>query len=307
MPVFFVMVIGYVFKRIGLLNKEFVRVANAFNFKCTLPVMLFIDIAGTNIRENFKPSYVGFCAGVTVIAFFGLWLAARLFIRDRSIIGAFVQGCYRSSAAVMGVAFIQNIYGTSGMAPMMIIGCVPLFNIFAVTVLTFEAQDRDANQPLSAVMKKALYGIITNPIILGILLGLVASYINLSFPPMVDKTLSLIASMTTPLALIAIGAGFEGRKALAMIPPTAAICFIKLMALPAIFLPIAMAFGFRDQELIALIVMLGGSTTPSSYVMAQNMKANTVLTSSAIVATTLLSAVSLTFWIFLTRLLGYIQ
>lgn len=269
--------------------------------------MLFIDIAGTNIRENFKPSYVGFCAGVTIIAFFGLWLAARLFIRDRSIIGAFVQASYRSSAAVMGVAFIQNIYGTSGMAPMMIIGCVPLFNIFAVTVLTFEAQDRDANQPLSAVMKKALYGIVTNPIILGILLGLVASYINLSFPPMVDKTLSLIASMTTPLALIAIGAGFEGRKALAMIPPTMVICFIKLMVLPAIFLPIAVAFGFRDQELIALIVMLGGSTTPSSYVMAQNMKAHTVLTSSAVVATTLLSAVSLTFWIFITSLLGYIQ
>ena len=54
--------------------------------------------------------------------------------------GEFVQAGYRSSAAILGVAFIQNIYGDSGMAPVMIIGCVPLFNIFAVLVLTFEGK-----------------------------------------------------------------------------------------------------------------------------------------------------------------------
>ena len=69
--------------------------------------------------------------------FVGIWVLSRMFIKDKSIIGAFVQASYRSSAAVMGVAFTQNIYGTSGMAPIMIIGCVPLYNIYAVLVLTF--------------------------------------------------------------------------------------------------------------------------------------------------------------------------
>lgn len=306
MPVFLVMVIGYIFKRIGMLDKAFVKQANAFNFKCTLPVMLFVDLAATNIRENWDGGYVGFCALATIIAFVVIWVCARLFIKDKSIIGAFVQASYRSSSAVLGIAFIQNIYGTSGMAPLMIIGCVPLFNIFAVIVLTFESQDRQANEPFSVVMKKALIGIVTNPIIIGIVLGVAASFINLSLPTIVNKTLGLLADMTTPMALVAIGAGFEGKKALAKLKPTFVSAAIKLIVLPAVFLFIAIALGIRDQKLIALIVMLGSPTTPSSYVMTQNMHGDTVLTSSCIVTTTLLSSLTLTFWIFVARSMGYI-
>ena len=112
--------------------------------------------------------------------------------------------------------------------------------------------------------------------------------------------------MASPLALVTIGAGFEGRKAIAKIKPTAAATFIKLIALPAIFLPIGIKLGFRDEALVALIIMLGSPTTPSSYIMSKNMGHDGVLSSSAIVATTLISSVTLTFWIFITRALGYI-
>ena len=50
--------------------------------------------------------------------------------RDRSIRGEFIQAAYRSSAALLGIAFIQNIYGDAGMAPLMIIGSVPLYNVW---------------------------------------------------------------------------------------------------------------------------------------------------------------------------------
>ena len=89
--------------------------------------------------------------------------------------------------------------------------------------------------------------------------------------------------MASPLALITIGAGFEGRKAIAKIKPTIAATMIKLVVLPAIFLPIAIKLGFRDQALVALIIMLGSPTTPSSYIMAKNMGHEGVLTSSVVV------------------------
>ena len=75
----------------------------------------------------------------------------------------------------------------------------------------------------------------------------------------------------SPLALVTIGAGFEGKKAIAKIKPSLAASMIKLMVLPAIFLPIAVKLGFRDQALVALVIMLGSPTTPSSYIMAKNM------------------------------------
>lgn len=302
-PVFLVIVIGYVLKQIGMLNDEFVKVANKFNFKVTLPFLVFRDISEANIREDFDGGFVLFCAIVTTLCFFVIWGGAKLFIKDKTIVGAFVQASFRSSAAVMGIAFIQNIYGTSGMAPLMIIGSVPLYNIYSVIVLTLEAENSGQGKEK---IKKALVGIATNPIIIGILLGLVVSLLGITFPTVVDKTVQNMASMASPLALIAIGAGFEGRKALAKIKPTIAVAVIKLVAQTAIFLPIAIQLGFRKEKMIAILVMLAAPTTPSCYIMAKNMNNDGVLTASAVVVTTLFSAVTLTLWIYLLKTLGII-
>ena len=109
MPVFITIFIGYLLMRIGMLNNGFVNIANKFNLKVTLPVMLFVDLAATDIRNNFDLKYVLFCGLVTTVMFFAIWIAAKLIIKDKSIIGAFVQASFRSSAAVMGLAFISNI------------------------------------------------------------------------------------------------------------------------------------------------------------------------------------------------------
>lgn len=303
-PVFLVIVIGYVLKQIGILNDGFVKTANKFNFLVTLPVLLFVDLSTTDIIGDFDIIYVLYCALVTTTAFLGLWISAKFLLKDKKLVGEFVQAGYRSSAAVLGVAFIQNIYGDSGMAPVMIIGCVPLFNIFAVLVLTFEGEQMGTSKNN---IKKSLVNIIKNPIIISIALGVAASLLKIDFPEIIDKTLSSLAKIASPLALITIGAGFEGRKAISKIKPTIVVTIIKLVVLPAIFLPIAIKLGFRNQALVALIVMLGSPTTPSSYIMSKNMGHEGVLTSSVIVSTTLMSSLCLTFWIFIARYFGYIM
>lgn len=303
MPVFLTIIIGYALKQIKMLNDGFVTVANKFNFKVTLPAMLFLDLATTNIRGNFDLRYVMFCAAATTVMFFTIWGLSKIFIKDKSIVGAFVQSSYRSSAAVLGIAFIQNIYGTSGMAPIMIIGCVPLYNIYAVLVLTIEGNNGTSGKE---AIKMSLINIIKNPIIISIFLGIAASLINIGFTPIIEKTINNLAVMASPLALIAIGAGFEGKKAIRKIKPSLIAALIKTMVLPAVFIPAAIFLGFRDQELVALIIMLGSPTTPSSYIMAKNMNNDGVLTSSVIVLTTLFSALTLTLWIFVARYNGYI-
>ena len=285
-PVFSVIVIGYILKQIGMLNDNFIDVANKFNFKVTLPILLFIDIGSTNIIKDFEEV-----------------LNRDLIMKDSSMTGAFVQAAFRGSAAVLGIAFVQNIYGDAGMAPLMIIGAVPLYNIYSVIVLTFEGENKEKGRNN---IKKACINIIKNPIIIGILLGILESLLNIKLPKMIDKTLENFAVMASPLALVAIGAGFEGRKALSKIKPTLTASFVKLVAQAALFLPLAAYFGFRDQKLIALIVMLGSPTTASCYIMAKNMNNDGVLTSSIVVATTLLSAVTLTMWIFILKSLGFV-
>ena len=305
MPIFLVMVIGYILKQIGMLNDNFVAVANKFNFKVTLPFMLFKDIAGVDIKAVFDIKYVLFCAIVSTICFWVVWGTAKLLVRDKTIRGAFVQSSFRGSAAVMGLAFIQNIYGSSAMGPLMIVSAVPLYNIFSVIVLTFEANDSTGIDK-KAKIRQAGINICKNPIILSILAGLIVGLLGIQFPTLVNKTVSNVAQMATPLALITIGAGFEGRKALAKIAPTMASSMIKLVLQPLVFLPVAAWMGFSGEKMIAILIMLASPTTPSCYIMAKSMNNDEVLTASVIVTTTLMAAFTLTGWIFLLKTLGYI-
>ena len=304
-PIFLVMVIGYILKQIGMLNDNFVTVANRFNFKVTLPFMLFRDISGVDIRAVFDIRYVLFCALVSTACFWIIWGGVKLFLKDQSMRGAFVQASFRSSAAVMGLAFIQNMYGSSAMGPLMIVSAVPLYNIFSVIVLTFEGARSGEVDPKQKI-KAACINIAKNPIILGILTGLIVGLLGIDFPVIVDKTVNSVAQMATPLALITIGAGFEGRKALAKIRPTIAASMLKLVIQPLIFLPVAAWMGFRGEQMIAILIMLASPTTPSCYIMAKNMDNDGVLTASVIVMTTLLAAFTLTGWIFILKTVGLI-
>ena len=143
-------------------------------------------------------------------------------------------------------------------------------------------------------------------LILGIVIGVIFSALKIKFPPMLDNTVNNFAKITTPLALLAIGGSFEFGKAIERMKPAVIATALKLVGWPLIFLPIAIKMGFRNEELMALVIMLGSPTTPSCYVMAKSMKSEGTLTSSVIVLTTLFSAFSITGIIFVLRSLGYL-
>lgn len=302
MPVFLVMVVGYVLGHRGYLPKSFCSAADQLVYHVALPVMLFCDMATLDLAHDFNVRFVLYCAGATTSAIVVLWLLARRFLPDRNLVGEFVQASYRSSAAILGVAFIQNIYGNSGMAPLMILGSVPLFNIFAVVILTVESPAENQHVRPEALLRRVL----SNPILIGIVLGTLYSLLPFGLPTIAQKTFNIISNLATPLSLLSIGATFEGRRAIKKLGPTLLAAACKLLILPGIFLPLAVTLGFRDQELVALLIMLGSPTTPSAYVMARNMGHEGVLTASAAAVTTLLSALTVTMWIFLLRSGGYI-
>lgn len=304
-PIFLVMVIGYILKTCKIVDEPFIKTLNTFNYKITLPVLLFKDICESDFFQVWDTKYVLFCFLSTLCCISFAWIITTKLYRKKDLAGEFVQASYRSSAAVLGIAFIQNIYGNAGMAPLMIIGTVPLYNIAAVLILSFTGPGAQKFHP--GTLKNSLKGIITNPIILGILAGIAASLLRLRFPVIISKTISNISVLATPLALLGLGAGFEGKKALAEIKPTLVCSFIKLMLWPAVFLPIAAAaLGFRAEKLVALLVMLGSPTTVSCYIMAKNMKHEGILTSSVVVTTTFLSSVTLTFWLYIMKSLQLI-
>lgn len=303
MPVFILMLLGILFRKMGLMEGRFVDQMNQFVFKIALPFLLFKDLSQSDFSQVWDAGFVLYCFAATLA---GIFLAGgvSLMLKDKKLRGEFIQASYRSSSAILGIAFIKNIYGNAGMAPLMIIGSVPLYNIMAVLILSFTRPDREklSGRALAEMVKS----VFTNPIILGILAGMAWSLLGLKQPDIMERTVSSLSATATPLGLMAMGAAFNWKKAEGAVRPSLAASAMKLVVMTALFLPTAIWLGFRKEELVAILAMLGSSATVSCFVMARNMGHEGILTSSVVGLTTLGSAFTLTLWLYILRSAGLI-
>lgn len=303
-PVFLMMVFGYFFKKVGIFSEKTLSEINRFVFKIALPVSLFADLAAKDFVKLWNGRFVLFCFIATLLSILLAAVISRFVVKGRAQRGEFIQAAYRSSAALVGSAFISNIYGDSAMAGLMIIGSVPLYNIFAVLVLTLTAPGTE--KVTAQTMRKTLVGIVTNPIILGIAAGCLYSLLHIPMVPIVEKTTDYIGRLASPLGLMAMGGMFEWQSASKVMKPAICATIIKLFGFTSLFLPAAIALGFRNSELVAILVMLGSATTVAGYVMAKNMNHEGTLTSTVVMLTTMFSAFSFTFWLWILKMSDFV-
>ena len=269
-PIFLMMLLGMLFRKLGWMDEVFAAKMNKFVFLVPLPVLLFEQLATVDFSEVWDIKFILFCFVVTAISITISTLISLLW-KDRSIKGEFIQATY---------------------------------NIMAVVVLSvFKPGNNSFDK---ALVKKTLKGIATNPIIIGIVVGFVWSALKLPMPLILHKTVSSIGATATPMGLMSMGATFEMKKATSKMKPTLVAVFMKLVGFCVVFLPMAALLGFRNEEMIAILVMLGSATTVSCFVMARNMGHEGTLSSGVIMMTTLLSAFTLTMWLDVLRSFGLV-
>ena len=300
-PVFAMIILGMLFKKIGIIDDVFASRMNKFVFLIPLPVLLFKDLATLDFNTIWDTKFVLFCFFITILCILIVTLLSFL-LKNKQNQGEFIQASYRSSAALLGIALIQNVYGKATMAPLMIIGSVPLYNIMAVVVLSFFSPERKGLS--KEVWLKTIKGILTNPILIGIVVGILWSLLHLPMPTMLDKTVTSSGNVATPLGLMAMGATFNYKEALGDLKPALCASFIKLFGFCAMFLPLAIYLGFQGEQLIAILVMLGSATTVSCFVMAKNMGHTGILTSTVVMLTTIFSGFSITMWLYILKGMG---
>lgn len=303
MPIFLVMILGFVFRKIGLLSENLASGINKFVFKVALPTNLFIQLYDVDIFTIWDTKYVIFCFVATLISVLISWGIAH-FLRDRSVRGEVVQASYRSSASLLGMAYIENIYGSASVGSLMMIGCVPLYNVSAVIILSLMNPNNtgiDGNK-----IKSSLIGIIKNPIIWGIILGFAWSLTGIHFPTIAETTVSYIGRTASPLGLLAMGAMIDFGSIMKQKGPVILSVFMKLVLFVVIFAPVAIWLGFEGEKLIALITMLGSASTVAGFIMAKNMGHEGNVSAGSAALSTLLSSFTMTLWIWLLRSGGYI-
>lgn len=301
MPIFILMVLGYFIKKIKLADKKSFDVMNKVIFKIFLPVLLFYNIYNTKTADVFNLQLIVFTvAGVLAVFVLG-YFAVIFLTKDNKKRGVMLQGFFRANYAILGVPLVSYICGdkASGLASLMVAVVIPVFNILAVVAL--ERFRGGNNKP---DILKLLKGVITNPLIIGCIIGIIFFILKIKLPYVVEKSVKDVASIATPLSIIVLGSEFEFADMKGNLRDNAVVVLTRLIIVPLIIIPVAVCCGFSGEALACLLVIFASPIAVSSFAMAQHMEGDETLAVQVIAISSALCIVTLFLWIFVLSWLG---
>ena len=307
MPIFLLISIGYFLKTIKLVNPSFTKIANNVTFKVFLPVLLFRNIYNADFSDMFDANYILLVLGLVFAQMILLFLTVPLIVKKNAQRGVVIQALFRGNFLIFGVPICQAMFGDKGAALAAIVATflVPLYNVLAVVVLSIY----DCNKKIS--IKRTVFSILTNPLIIGALLGIVFSLIRaqipgFAFPQWVSSPLEQIGGIATPLALILLGCDFSFRGAFRNIKYVLSVSILRLITFPCIAIAIAAYLGMRNEQIAILMVAFGAPVAVSSYTMACNVNSDSELAGQLVVATSLFSIFTMFGLVYMTKMFGLI-
>ncbi len=290
-PVFALLVLGSLLKRFGLSNETFLKTSDKLVYFIFFPAMLFWKIGGAASTGGTE---WGLCKAA-LASVFAIYILSSLYIRFFSVTdyeaGTFSQSCYRFNTYI-GMAIIMNALGEEGIRlfGIMIGLAIPIINVLAVSTLIWFS---GKSFTLSQRIQMTLRSLVSNPLILACVAGLLYSKFVNTFPVAVGNMLRLATSVTLPLALLSIGgtltfANLKGAFRLSLVASV-----FKLLIFPVIGYFFMNAFDVTGISLKVGLIFFTLPTATSIYVLSAQLNSDTELASAAIVLSTVLSFFSM--------------
>lgn len=301
LPIFILIGIGYFLRFINAVEHTSLKQFNKLVFKLFLPALLFENMYNSKLDHDFNFNIVTFAISTILIMVALLCVLVPLFEKDKSKRSTIIQGMYRSNFALVGIALTESMYGVGNteISGLLVVFVVPLFNLIAVCL--FEFYRGNSLNPLII-----LKGIISNPLIIGTVLGVMFSLLNIQIPYSINHSIAMLGNLAAPIALIILGGTFSFKKVIKNEYRLIAVNLARLVVIPALFIYLAILFGFRDKELFALFTMYATPTAVVSYAMASAMGGDGELAGQIVVTTTVSSLFTCILGIFGLQTLGYI-
>jgi len=268
-PVFAMLFLGVLLKRINWINDNFIHTASALVFNVTMPALLFLGILHADLHSALKPELLIYFAVATVASFALAWGWA-IFRCPREDRGIYAQGAFRGNNGVIGLALAASMYGDYGISLGAILaGLVILFYNTLSTIVLAVYSPVIKSDPWS-ICKSVL----ANPLILSVIAATPFAYFQIGLPSWLETSGRYLADMTLPLALICIG----GTLSLAALRQSGNMALsaslVKMIGLPLVATVGAWLYGFRGPELGILFLYFGAPTAAASFVMARAAQGN---------------------------------
>lgn len=286
-PIFFVIFAGYLAKQKGFLDEHFVSTSTWIVFYVALPLKLFSDIRSAHI-ETLPTTYVAYILLGIFLIFFATWIAARPFIPDRKKLSAFVHCSFRSNFVYVGYPILESLYGKPSPEHMIVITVfgLTLYNILAIVILTLYSESDDKKLHPGKILLK----ILKNPMIIAIFIGVLFNILQIPVYTGLNKGISLLAALCTPLSLLLIGASLNFESVTHDLALVFASATIRTILTPLILIPVGIAIGLSAVELGIAYVFWATPCAINCFIYTKEMGGDSEL-ASKIITTSFLFAI----------------
>ena len=318
LPIVFLIVLGYLLKRAGMLPQAFLDAGNRLTFRVLLPVMLFLNVYQIDRISDVNPAFIIYGIGAVLLIFVLAVFVCCAFTGDPAKRGALIQGVFRSNYAIIGIPLAASLFGEKGAsaAGVMSAFCVPFFNILGVVTLTVFAPQTDRRR---VDFRKMLRGVICNPLILGTVSGLAVLLIREAFTAagigfrLRDLTplyaaAERVKSLCTPFALIVLGGRFEFSAAARLHREIVFGTVLRTVAVPVLGLLGAYflrePLGLSGEHFAVYVGVFATPVAVASAIMAKEMGSDEELAGQLVIWTSLVSTVTVFVYVTVLKAAG---
>lgn len=298
-PMTLLMATGALVRKVGFTDRPSMKQFDRLTFRLFMPVMLFKNIYDTNISDTMNLRLIGFAVAGMLLVFLLAFFAPPRLVKDGGQAASIGQAVVRSNYILFGTAVAQSIFGAGGLGTVSLLGAVavPATNALAVVIL-------ERNRSGKAKPGQVAVAILKNPMVIAALLALTLKLVNFQFPDLIYSVMADIAGVTTTVSFISLGVSLDLGEARRNLYPLGVGLVLRMLVVPAILLPLSVAFGFRGQELCALMILFAAPTAVASYPMAVAMGADGPLAGQLVCTTTVTAVFTIFCFTMLFRSMG---
>ena len=303
--------VGLCFRYIGFITKPFLASANKIIFYIGIPSNIFMSILLVDIGYALDIHLITFYVGFVLFSYSAIWGLSAIWLKRRKpLISAMVNGSYRGNLAIVGLPLIISVLPAiyAARAALVVAIIIPIYNVLTVVVLQ-KYQEKPSNAkkqtPLSFITSLFMI-ILKNPPAIGAICGLLVSISGLPLPMFIHGSIQSLAALSTPLALIVMGAALSVRLNDSRLKYAVLSVVIKVVILPIAAVALAYVFGLRGYYLVIVGVLSGVPSAVGGYVQVVELGGDAFIAANNVALTTVMSALSLTIFLFIFRLVGLI-
>ena len=293
--------IGMIAKKLGLVKETFLRELNGVIFRVFFPFIMFNNLYKADFSTLRNADYVLFAVIATLVVIVISFILVPVFEKDNSRKGVIIQAIFRSNSVLFAIPLAGSVLGEEASIKSSIIVAflVPMYNIFSVMILEYY---RGGKVKPAVIVKN----ILKNPLIMGAIAGAIFNLLPVTMPESLAHPITQLSNLATPMALFVLGGTLKLSDLRKNAVPVATGVILKLIIVPAVVACAMAALEYEPAELFAVFCMFATPVAAASFPMAQSMGADADLAGEYVVATTLLSIVTIFVWILVLKNFGLI-